>query len=55
MPERVEAVGGTLIIESTPAQGTVLRFVLPFRAADESGAPPESSPPQEPELDESAC
>ena len=51
MAERAETAGGTLTIESTPTQGTVLRFVLPFRAADDSGAPPESPPPQEPELD----
>ncbi len=30
MRERIEAVGGTLVIESTLGQGTVLHFVLPF-------------------------
>jgi signal transduction histidine kinase len=30
MRERVEAVGGTLAIESTPRKGTVLHFTLPF-------------------------
>lgn len=30
MRERVEAVGGTLVIESTPRQGTLLRFTMPF-------------------------
>jgi signal transduction histidine kinase len=30
MRERVEAVGGSLVIESTPRQGTVLRFTMPF-------------------------
>lgn len=31
MRERVEAVGGTLEIESTTRQGTVLHFTLPFQ------------------------
>ena len=40
MRERVEAVGGTLAIESTPRQGTVLHFTLPFHpdsTASEAG------------------
>jgi two-component system sensor histidine kinase DegS len=37
MRERVEAVGGTLVIESTPRQGTVLHFTLPFHS--DPGAP----------------
>jgi signal transduction histidine kinase len=53
MAERAEAAGGKLTIESTPTQGTVLRFVLPFRAAAESEAPPEPAPPQESEPDAS--
>lgn len=38
MGERAETAGGRMHIESAPQQGTVLRFYLPFRAAD-PGAP----------------
>jgi nitrate/nitrite-specific signal transduction histidine kinase len=54
MAERAETAGGSLTIESTPTQGTVLRFVLPFRAAGEDGAAPDLAPPQEADADELA-
>jgi len=41
MRERVEAVGGTLVIESTPRRGTVLHFTLPFHSDPTA---PESHP-----------
>jgi signal transduction histidine kinase len=38
MGERVQSAGGRMTVESAPHQGTVLRFYMPFRAAD-PGAP----------------
>lgn len=36
MRERARLVGGSLVIESAPKQGTILRLQLPFRPAGES-------------------
>lgn len=42
MKERAELLGGTLTLESRPAQGTVCRAVIPIRERSEGDADPDS-------------
>ena len=40
MKERVEMVGGTFGIESTPGEGTIIRVEIPFDNGDPEGGAP---------------
>jgi len=43
MKERVEMVGGTLVIESTPGHGTLVRAEIPFKLPASPSSPQKTA------------